>query len=193
MRELIADPARWMPGASEDGKLAYAGKQTGAGMQRVQVGSEEATHYSLLGGILLEMQRRNVVTTATGRTEFLDREIPDAIRKVAAGSAPGAGQGVAADATDRRLMSVSHAQCLQVLDVLEREYAAKDAAQADSPALRELRGANLDELLARAAKDEAISSAELVRAVHRELSEINRRLSELEKRGGGPQAADSSS
>jgi len=185
-RELIGDPARWMPGLGDDGKLAYAAKPIEGRLTRVDASSADATHFSLLGAILSEMSRRNVVTTATGRTEFLDREIPEAIQKVLAVGSRAAAEGGAPEPTDPRLMSISHAQSLEVLQRLESEYAAKSGAEAESPALRELRGATLDELMVRVAKDEAISSTELLRAVHRGLTDQDRRITELEKAVGAP-------
>ncbi|HNQ87539.1 MAG TPA: hypothetical protein PKM73_02765 [Verrucomicrobiota bacterium] len=181
---LISEPGRWVTGMGEDGKLTYAARSVTGQLARVEVDSPEATHYSLMGAILCELQRHSVTTTATGRTAFLDQEIPAAIQKVIGAIAPTAGQGKVPESTDQQLMSIGHAQCLKVLDELEREYAAQAGGNGDSTGLRELRGVSLEELMVRAAKDEAISSTELLRAVHRELTELNRRLSELEAAAG---------
>jgi hypothetical protein len=88
-------------------------------------------------------------------------------------------------------MAVSHAQCLEVLDLLERKYAADSGGNANSMTLRNPRGASLDELLVRAARDETVSNTELLRAVHRELTEHHRRLATLETAAGASGAPNS--
>ena len=180
-RDLLADPARWMSGVDPEGKLAYAAKEAKGTLRRVEIGSDEATRHSLMGAVLLEFHRLNVTPTATGRTEFLDHEIPAAIRKVIHGGAPAAGGESPPESTAPALMSISHAQCLELLDLLEGEYAHRSVAGPDSNALREVRGVTLEDLLLRAARDEVITTPELLRAVHHELLEVNRRLTALER------------
>jgi len=179
-RELLADPVHWMPGMGEDGKLAYAAREIEGRLVRVEVGSDDATRYSLMGAVLLELHRRNVTPTAGGRTEFLDQEIPASLWSAACGEEEPRGTDKAPDSTDERLMGASHAQCLAALDRLVQEYAATARGDAESPTVRALRGASVEELMVRAAKDEPISSTELLRAVYRELMGFNRRLAELE-------------
>jgi hypothetical protein len=159
-------------------------------MVRVEPGSDEATHHSLMGAVLRELHRRNVAPTANGRTEFLDRDIPEAIRRIIPEGAGAAGGGKPIESTDVRLMSITHAQCLEVLDLLERDYAAKAGAEVDAPARGEGRGASLDELLVRAARDEVVMVTEVLRAVHAELVALGHRVTELEKTAGalGPTA-----
>lgn len=180
-RDLLADPARWMSGVDPEGKLAYAAKEAKGKLKRVEVGSEEATRHSLMGAVLLELHRLNVTPTAIGRTEFLDNEIPAAIRKVIHGETPAAGGESPPESTAPALMSISHGQCLELLDLLEGEYAHRSVAGPDSNALREIRGVTLEDLLVRAARDEVMTTPELLRAVHHELMEIDRRLSALER------------
>lgn len=180
-RKLIADPQRWMPGVSEKGKLLYAAKQVKGRWKAVEPGSGEATHHSLMGAVLHELHRRNVAPTATGRTEFLDGEIPDAIRNVTPEVTKVAAKEELPKAKAARLMSLSHAQCLEVLDFLDRAYGAKAAAEAEAPARSESRGATLDELLVRAARDEVMTVTEVLRALHAELVTLDHRLTELEK------------
>lgn len=183
-RELIADPSRWMPGVGDQGKLVYAARKTEEQWKRVEPGIGEATHHSLMGAVLHELHRRNVAPTANGRTEFLDRDIPEAIRRIIPeGPGPGGG-GKPIESTDVRLMSISHAQCLEVLDLLGHDYAAKASAEGAGPAHGEGRGASPDELLVRAARDEVVMVTEVLRAVHAELVALSHRVSELEKTAG---------
>lgn len=185
-RELIADSGRWLPGVDDKGKLTYAARQVKGRWKTLEPGSDEATHHSLMGAVLRELHRRNVAPTATGRTEFLDGDIPGAIRKIVPEGAD-AGEGhETPKARAARLVSISHAQCLQVLDLLEAEYAARSAAEAEAPVRNETRGASVDELLVRAARDEVMTVTEVLRAVHAELVTLNHRIAELEKAGGGP-------
>lgn len=183
-REQLADPARWMPGVNAQGKFAYAGRQEGETLVPVEVGDVTATRHSLMGAILLEFQRRNVIATASGRTEFLDREIPAMIREVApevGAEAPAETDGPGANTAG--LMGISHAQCLAVLEGLARRY-EREARGETSDALRQARGFTLEELVDRATKDELVTNTEIVRAVQRELNELRERVAALEKPRG---------
>lgn len=183
-REQLVDPARWMPGVNPQGKFAYAARPEGENLVPVEVGDATATRHSLMGAILLEFQRRNVIATASGRTEFLDREIPAMIREVApevGTDSPASTEGPGADAVG--LMGISHAQCLAVLEGLARRYEA-EARGETSDALRQARGFTVEELADRAAKDELVTNTEIVRAVHRELSDLRERVAALEKTRG---------
>jgi hypothetical protein len=180
-RGQLADASRWMPGVTAQGKFAYAARRDGETMVPVEVGDASATHHSLMGAILLEFHRRNVTATASGRTEFLDREIPAMIREIApeVGAEPPAGtDGPSSSAVG--LMGIAHAQCLAVLDGLARRYQA-EARGEGSETLRQVRGFTLEELVSRAAKDELVTNAEIVRAAHRELTELRDRIAALEK------------
>lgn len=183
-REQLADPARWMPGVNPQGKFAYAAREEGETLVPVDVGDATATRHSLMGAILLEFQRRNVIATASGRTEFLDREIPAMIRGVApevGAETPAETDGPGANTVG--LMGISHAQCLAVFEGLARRYEA-EARGETSDALRQARGFTVGELLDRATKDELVTNTEIVRAVHRELNELRERVAALEKPRG---------
>ncbi len=183
-RELIEDPARWMPGVGQrdEGRLAYAAAQVRGSLTRVEVGSDEATHHSLLGAVLSGLHRLNVTPTAKGRVEFLDKEIPEALWKVIQRGAGGKPVGKTPDSTDSRLMSATHAQCLEALDLLEQQYAGEIQHPAGPTSLPGASGSSLEELMVRAARDEVVTTTELLRSVHRGMQELGARLAELEKR-----------
>jgi len=99
------------------GDYAYAAKEVNGMPVPVDVQSPEATRFSVLGAVLLELHLRNVTQTATGRAEFLDRELLDALRQVAGEASveldPAPGE------LPRRGMEVpalSHAQSLKALE-----------------------------------------------------------------------------
>lgn len=186
-RALLADPDHWMPGRDAEGHLAYAARKEGAQLHRVEVGSEEATHHSLVGALLLELQRRNVITSARGRTEFLDEELPQTLWRVIHGETDTRKGAKTPDSTDPRLMAASHEQCLKVLDTLEPRYAAMANGGIETVGLAEAAGSTLEDLMLRVSRDEVVTVPELVRSVHRELVEVHRRLAELEKTGHPPQ------
>lgn len=184
VRARLADPTRWMPGVTAQGKFAYAARKDGGAWVPVEVGDAHATHHSLMGAILLELHLRNVAATATGRTEFLDHEVPNMIREVApeAESAAEPTAGVPG-ASVLGLMGISHAQCLTVLERLAQRYERVGRGE-DSAALRQLRGFTVEELVSRVTKDEPVTGPEIVRAVHLELTELRHRLEALEKARG---------
>ncbi len=179
-RKRISDRSKWMPGTIEEGRLIHAVKQSAEGMTPVEIGSGEATHYSLMGAVLLELDQLNVTLTAEGRGEFLGQEIPEAVRK-ASGKHESESEAESREKLNQLFMSASHAQCMEACDLLERLYTTVPRDDEDSPVLRERRGASLDELMTRAAQAGTISSTELLRAVYYELEELKRRLAELEK------------
>lgn len=191
-RQIIADPDHWLPGVDEEGRLLYAAKQVKGRWKPLEPANEEATHRSLMGAVLRELHRRNVAPTAGGRTEFLDADIPEAIRKVAPEAAEAAEAVEGGDkpkAKAARLMSLSHPQCLEVLDLLQGEYAVKAAAEAEAPARGASRGASVEELLVRASRDEAMTVTEVLRALHAELVTLNHRIADLERAAGRTEPA----
>jgi hypothetical protein len=183
-RDRLSDPGRWMPGVDAEGNYAYTAKQDGERLAPVEVGSEEATHYSLIGAVLVEFRRHNVTPTASGRTEFLDREIPMAIRRVLGIDPADASQPQTGKAgMDPQLLGISQAQCLEVLDRLAEDYQAQAriGGGADSIAGWEAQGMTIEELMTRVAKNETVTSNEILRATYRALNELDRRVAQLEE------------
>ena len=178
-RELISDRSRWMPGRTSLQRFAYTAKMEDGELKSVPVGNPEATHYSLLGAVLLGFQAKNLTQTAAGRAEFLDQEIPGAIREVCPDweRPPGVTSEPSSEPNTQQL-GISHEQCLQALDILEKKY--QGAGEGSDTTFQTL-GASVEELMTRVAKDELITATEVVRAVHRELTELQKRVAELEK------------
>jgi hypothetical protein len=184
VRRRIADEAHWMPRITPKGEYAYAVKNLEGKPVSVEVTSPEATQFSVLGAALLELHLRNVTRTATGRAEFLDVELLDAIRQVA-GDETGeqeAGPGEL-PSKGKEVPPISHAQSLQALDVLEERYAQEieDAAAGGSGRSEDLR---LAELTRRIKRKVPVTVEELCAAVANELKEINARLAALERPPG---------
>jgi hypothetical protein len=181
-RQLIIDESRWIPGLSDDGKYRYAANSDGKELTAAEIGDQKASRHSLMGAVLAELQNRNVSAIARGRVEFLDQEIPAAIRQVIGGDATQPAQSPAeGGGSDPQLLAIHHDQCLAALDRLAQNYQAETTARSDSKGTWEIRGATLDELMARVSKDELITNAELLRALYRELTALESRIRELEQ------------
>jgi hypothetical protein len=184
IRRRLADEAHWMPGVSSEGKYAYAAKDVDGNRVPVEATSPEATHFSILGASLAELQLRNVTRTASGRVEFLDQELLEAIRQ-AAGEAIAereAGPGPAST-PEQPAPLISHAQSLKALDLLEERYTREleDPAGAARGRPEDLRMAHLTRKLQR---KESVGVEEICAALANELKEINERLTALERTAG---------
>lgn len=192
VREFLADGTRWMPGVDDDGRLAYGRKRGADGAwERVDVESGEADHFSLMGAVVLELHRRSVAPTARGRVEFLDQEIPDGLRRAVMGAEGGGAGENPAQATDPRILGASHAQCLRALELLEADYGEACLAEGGGVATEAARGDSIEELLVRSAKDEVVTAIQVLKAVHWELTQLERRVTALEQgnRGRPPESA----
>ncbi len=184
IRRRIADEAHWMPGVTHEGKHAYAAKEVEGKPVSVEATDPEATRFSTLGASLAELHLRNVTRTASGRVEFLDQELLEAIRQ-AAGEAvaereAGSGQ---ASTSDRPAPLISHAQSLKALDLLEQRYTREIEHSAGAVRARpeDLRLAHLTGKLER---KETVAVEEVCAALWNELKEINERLTALEHSAG---------
>ena len=131
-----------MPGVAPEGKYAYAAKDVEGKPVPVEVTSPEATRFSILGAALAELQLRNVTRTASGRMEFLDQELIEAIRQAAGETIAEWEAGPAqASAPGQPAPLISHAQSLKALDLLEERYTreVEDPAGAARGRLEDLR------------------------------------------------------
>ncbi len=184
VRARLTDESRWMPRKTESGKFSYAAKRVGGELIPVPITSPEATHFSLLGAVLLEFHQRNVTQTASGRKEFLDGEIVAAIREVTRQS--GAASAGALSSTGESLdpMAMTHAQCLQALDLLDRRYVGESEAIATAEAERKLEPVRLSDLVRKLELQGPVTAEEVATALYHELEEINRRLAALERVAG---------
>jgi hypothetical protein len=183
VRRRIAKETSWLPGKAEDDSNVYAAKSVDGKHVAVDAASREATHFSMMGAFMRELHRRHVVRTAHGRTKFLDQEIADAVRQVLRREG---GEGGAASETDplaeRDLMSISHAECLAALDVLEAQYQRRSEEIQTSKITERVGVVRLEELIAKLEKNSPINTDDVVRALYHELNELQRRLDELEEK-----------
>lgn len=182
VRRRIEEESNWLPGRI-NGANAYAAKVSEGETVPVDVTSAEATRYSLVGAFLRELQLRQVVPTAPGRTRLLDQEIPDAVREVLSSEMTDEERGQSEDAlTDETLMSISHAQCLAALDLLEQRYSHRmDEVRAEQ-AKRRLGKVRLPDLVRKLEKKARVAPEDVATALYHEIMEVQRRLERLENR-----------
>lgn len=178
VRATLTDPQRWMPRFNGDGQAMYAAKQDGDKLVPVSVDDAGATHFSLLGAVLREFNRRNVIRTAAGRKRFLDTAIPQAIVNVIkkdTGKAP----------EDLVKTPLTHEQTLKVLDLLETKF--DDEADLMAQALEKVSRigkTRAADLAMRIESEEIITNEEIATALLNELEEIKVRLAVLEAKAG---------
>ena len=185
VRRRIAKESAWMPGLCKGAK-AYAGKNSGGEIIPVDVKSPEATRFSLLGAFLLEFHERNVTRTATGRTKLLDREIPEAVHAALKGGVVVNDAEPTASAVDKdKVLSISHAQCLATLDVLEQRFSEGVEMAKVEQARQSLGNIRLPELVRKLEKKARIVPADVATALYHELTEVRRRLDRLESAVAG--------
>ncbi len=178
VRTTLADKNHWMPRFNGDGQAMYAAKKEGDKLVPVSVDDPSATHFSLLGAVLREFNRRNVMRTAAGRKRFLDTSIPQAIVNVIkkdTGKAP----------EDLVKTALTHEQTLKVLDLLETKF--DDEADLMAQALEKVSRigkTRAADLAMRIESEEIITNEEIATALLNELEEIKVRLAALEAKAG---------
>jgi hypothetical protein len=182
VRRRIAEESAWLPGKVK-GAIAYAGKMQNGEVVLLDAKSPEATRFSLIGAILREMEARRVATTATGRRRFLDEEIPDTTREVLLEQmSDEEREGSEDPLAGRDLLSITHAQCLAVLDALAARYSNRVEQLQIEKAKRRLGSVRLPDLVKKLEKKVPISPEEVATSLYHELMEVRRRLERLESR-----------
>jgi DNA-directed RNA polymerase subunit RPC12/RpoP len=185
VRRRISNESAWLPGKI-DGSPAYAAKVLDGKPAIVEVGNPEATRFSLIGAFLLEFQLRQVTRTASGRTRFLDQEIPDAVREVLRGEMGGEASGPRdADLPDVDVTAISHAQCLASLDVMEARYTERMEQARVEKAKKSLGNLRLADLVRKLEVKARIAPEDVATALYHEVMDLRRRLDQLENRPGG--------
>lgn len=183
VRRRIANEENWLPGMHQ-GKPAYAAKQEGDAITLVDVNSAEATRFSLIGAFLLEFHLRNVSRTATGRRRLLDQEIPEAIQDVLLETLSAEEREAQQESTAKMdptsLVSISHAQCLATLDLLEERYLQRMSQLQAEKGKRKLGNVRLSDLVRKLEKKARIVPEDVATALYHELIEVRRRLERLE-------------
>jgi hypothetical protein len=184
VRRRIEEESHWLPGRINDAN-AYAATVSGGENVAVEATSAEATRFSLIGAFLAEFHVRQVVTTATGRRRFLDQEIPDAMREVLLSEMSDEEREQAEDSlSEKDLMSISHAQCLAVLEALENRYSQRMEHLQAEQAKRKLGKVRLPDLVRKLEKKARVSPEDVATALYHELMDVHRRLERLESRAG---------
>lgn len=182
VRQRIANESAWIP-PRIDGATAYAAKVSDGKNIPVDFKSPEATRFSLIGAFLLELHLKHVVQTATGRTNFLDHEIPDAIREVLLeGMSDEEREHAEHSIASTDVLSVSHAQCLAALDVLEDQYSQRMEQIRVEKARRRLGNVRLADLVTKLEKKARVAPEDVATALYHELMDVRRRLDRLESR-----------
>lgn len=174
-REHLTDETHWMPAVGGGSGFAYAGKMAGDKIVELAATSPEATHFSLFGAVLRELDRRNVMPIATGRKEFLDQDIPDAIQQVVDRDHVDEPAGQSAPP------SLTHPQTLAALDVLAKRF-KEEAAKAKSALLvRKLSNLRVEDLVSKLEVEAPLKAEEVATALYHELEELKERLTRVEK------------
>lgn len=185
VRRRISNKSAWLPG-NIDGAPAYAAKVVGGKPALVEVGSPEATQFSLIGCFLLEFQLRQVTRTASGRTRFLDQEIPDAVREVLRGEKGGEAGGPSDEALpDVDVTAISHAQCLAALDFMETHYTERMEQARVDKAKKSLGNIRLADLVRKLEVKARVAPEDVATALYHEVMDLRRRLDKLENQPGG--------
>jgi len=180
VRRRIADESAWLPGKVKDAP-AYAGKMQNGETVLLDARSPEAKRFSLIGAFLLEMHERRVVRTAIGRKRFLDEEIPEAIRELLLEQMSDEERERSEDPlAGQDLLSISHAQCLAVLDALEARYSQRMEQRQIESAKRRLGNMRLPELVKKLEKKVGISPEEVATALYHEVMDLRRHLERME-------------
>ena len=172
VRIRISDKNRWLPGTTKDGELQYAVKDEEGKIVPVNPAAKEVERLSLMGAVVRELADRNVARNAQGRRRFLDVEIPEAIREVL-GRGPDEGK-------TNDLYSISHEQCLKVLDVLEQRYLTRRAEVAAESSAKKLGRTRVKDLVTKVEKKLTIPPEDIVTALVHEVNELKHRIEKLE-------------
>lgn len=178
VRAILSKTEKWMPRVNDECQAMYAAKKDDGKLVPVSVDSNEATHFSLLGAVLREFNRRNVMRTAAGRKRFLDKSIPDAIRAVVK-------RDTGKEPEDLDKVPLTFEQTQKVLDILDSKFddEAEFLAQAMEKTSR-LGKTRVADLLLKIEADEIITNEEIATALINEIEEIRLRLNTLESKAG---------
>ncbi len=175
-RGHIDDESKWIHGRSgPGGKVVLAAQKSGDTVIPKPPGSPDATHYSIVGSILVAMDEINVKSTASGRSELLHQELENATRRV-----------LKKEGIEEKVdpMGLSHKDCLAVLDELQKGYrrtlgdddfadllAGKVAGAVGTTALDDLMGKD----------DDDVKIKDVIKAMNDEIKLLKIRLDNLEK------------
>ena len=182
VRKRIASESSWLPGRV-NGAIAYAAKISNGETVTVDVKDPEASRFSLIGAFLLEFRQGAVVQTATGRTEFLDQEIPEAIREALLDEMSDERRERTEDPlASNDLLAISHAQCLAALNVLEERYSQNMEQRRVEKDRKRLGNARLPDLVRKLETKARLAPEDVAIALYHELMDVRRRLERLESR-----------
>ncbi len=175
-RAQIGDESKWVQGLDSSGKRFVAASKTGEEFIPEKPGSPTATHHSIIGAILLAMEKHHIAVTANGRSAMLGPEIE------------AAAQVVTGKPANERIdpMTLGHAQCLEVLDHMLETYSShgkKKTSAAGGKAggggsVNDAEAVDIARLLSR--DDERITPAEVLRTLYEEIQKLKQRVDELE-------------
>jgi hypothetical protein len=174
-RSHIDDESKWIHGRSgPGGKVVLAAMKSGDTVIPKPPGNSEATHYSIVGSLLVAMDEVNVKSTASGRSELLHQELENAARRV-----------LKKDIEEKvDPMNLSHKDCVAVLDELLKGYrvslgdddfadliAGKKTAPDGTTALDGL----MDQ------EDDSLNLRDVIKTMNDEIKVLKARLDVLEK------------
>lgn len=178
VRSILSRTEQWMPRVNGEGQAMYAAKQCGDKLEPVSLDSAEATHFSLLGAVLREFNRRNVMRTAAGRKRFLDKSIPDAIKAVVKSD-------TGKEPEDLGKVPLTFDQTQKVLNILESKF--DDEAELLSQAMEKVSRigkTRAADLAMKIESEDIFTNEEVATALINDLEEIKMRLATIEAKVG---------
>lgn len=178
-RSHIDEESKWIHGRSgPGGKVVLAAQKSGDTVVPKPPGNPDATHYSIVGAILVAMDEIRVKSTAGGRSELLHQELENATRRV-----------LKKDIEDKvDPMNLGHKECVAVLDELLKGYrktlgdddfadllAGKTASDGGSTGLDALMGKDDDDIMLK----------DVIKAMNDEIKSLKARVDDLESKADG--------
>jgi hypothetical protein len=121
---------------------------------------------------------RNVAQNAQGRRRMLDQEIPAAIKQALSGEDE---EDSGRELSVKELLSITHSQSLEALDLLEERYRTRKVQATAETAAKKFGNVRLGDLMKRMEKKLKISNEDTALALFYEIQEIKNRLDKLEK------------
>lgn len=177
VQSRIADKSRWLPGKKAAGEYDYAARREGEELVKVSPTDASATHLSLFGAMMLEFHRHNVLRGTTGRQQFLDVDLLEAIQEVLdkePGETP----------SEAERDALTHPQCLAVMKVLEARYQLEAERAKKREQERKIDYVRLADLIKKLETGNPLKAEEVACALYHELEELNQRLEQLERSAG---------
>lgn len=180
-REHIADPGRWTRGIGENDRRVLAARMEDGKTVPLKITNPDATHFSIVGALLRGMDELNVLLTASGRSDFLHDDLEGATARVILRALPAdASEEDKAKTAGTNPLTLTHEQCLAVLQEMQSHYVKRERQEASDAAPKLDTSVTLEQLLARG--EDSLPGLEVAKAALVELQDLRSQLADLELR-----------